>query len=160
MRRLAAIVVAIETVLRAIAALCLAVMAALVVLQVILRYGFGAGSIFTEEIARYAMIWMALFASAVAAREGSHIRIDLVPSILSQLAPRCSKLLACLIDVLSLTIFLVLLWWGVDMVVFAVAQTSEGLRLPLAYPYAAVPVAFAFASIFALARLALQDMRA
>lgn len=159
MRQLAVIVVSIETALRGAAALCLAVMAALIVFQVGLRYGFGGGSVFTEEVARYAMIWMALLASAVAAREGSHIRVDLVPSVLTALVPRLAGVLARLIDLVSLTIFLVLLWWGVDMALFASAQTSEGLRLSLAYPYAAVPVAFGFACLFTLARLVSRDLR-
>ncbi len=46
-----------------------------------------------------------------------------------------------------------LVWYGVDMVRFAAGQTSEGLRIPLSYPYVAVPVAFALAAVFALLRL-------
>ena len=78
MRALSALVRALDRGLRLAAALCLAGMFALIVAQVVLRYGGGGVPVFTEEVARYAMIWMALLASAVAAREGSHIRIDFV----------------------------------------------------------------------------------
>ena len=160
MSRVAAAVGVVETALRLIAAACLFGMFALVVAQVALRYGGGGVPAFTEEVARYAMIWMALLAAAIAAREASHIRIELLPGLLRASAPWASRALEALLDVLSLGIFLVLVWQGVDMVAFAYGQTSEGLQIRLAYPYAAVPIAFAFACLFALARLVTSDLRA
>lgn len=157
MTALIAVIRAIETGLRIVAALCLAGMFALVIAQVVLRYTGGGIPVFTEEVARYAMIWMALLASAVAVREGSHIRIDLLPVTLHFLARPLGRGLEFVIDVIALGVFLVLFWQGLDMVQFAAAQRSEGLRISLAWPYSAVPVAFAFASLFAIARLLLRD---
>ncbi len=157
MRALVALIRIIEAGLRIAAALCLVGMFALVVVQVILRYTGGGVPVFTEEVARYAMIWMALLATAVAVREGSHIRIDLVPAVLHALAPPLGRALEFVLDILALGVFLVLFWQGLDMVQFAAAQRSEGLRISLAWPYAALPFAFAFASLFALARLILRD---
>lgn len=147
----------VEAGLRIGAALCLIGMFALVVAQVVLRYTPGAVPVFTEEVARYAMIWMALLASAVAVREGSHIRIDLVPAVLHVLARPLGRALEFVLDTVALGVFLVLFWQGLDMVQFAAAQRSEGLRISLAWPYAALPFAFFFASLFALARLFLRD---
>jgi len=142
-----------EQALTWLAALCLAVMTGLVVAQVVFRYGMNTSSSYTEELARYAMIWMALFAAAVGVREASHICIDFVPDLLSRLAPRLHRALRFVLDLVSLTVFLVLLWYGVDATVFAMGESSPGLQIPLGFPYAAVPVAFAFAAVFALARL-------
>lgn len=157
MRVLVSLIRTIEAGLRASAALCLMGMFALVVAQVVLRYTPGAVPVFTEEVARYAMIWMALLASAVAVREGSHIRIDLVPAVLHVLARPLGRALEFVLDTLALGVFLVLFWQGLDMVQFAAAQRSEGLRISLAWPYAALPFAFFVASLFALARLFLRD---
>ncbi|WP_309083812.1 TRAP transporter small permease [Chelativorans sp.] len=143
----------VETALRAVAALCLAVLTTLVVAQVFLRYGLGSVPFFTEEVARYAMIWMALLATAVGVREASHIRVDFVPTALGVASPPTQLVLEAVLDVISLTAFLVLLWYGIDMTIFAAGQTSDGLRISLSYPYAAVPVAFFFASAFAILRL-------
>jgi len=142
-----------ERTLTLLAAFCLAVMTTLVVAQVVFRYGLNTGSSFTEELARYAMIWMALFAAAVGVREASHIRIDFVPELLARLAPRLNRVLRFGLDLVSLTVFLVLLWYGVDATMFAMGQSSPGLQIPLGFPYAAVPIAFGFAAVFALARL-------
>jgi TRAP-type transport system small permease protein len=142
----------VEAALRVAAALCLAGMAALVVAQVGLRYFAGGAPAFTEEVARYAMIWMALLATAVAVRERSHIRVEFLPLVMAAHAPGLGRAVQAVLDVLAVTIFLVLVWQGLDMVAFAHDTRSEGMRMRLSYPYAAVPVAFACASLFALAR--------
>lgn len=157
MHAVVALIRTIEAGLRIAAALCLVGMFALVVVQVILRYTGGGVPVFTEEVARYAMIWMALLATAVAVREGSHIRIDLVPAVLHVLVPPLGRTLEFVLDTVALGVFLVLFWQGLDMVQFAAAQRSEGLRISLAWPYAAVPIAFALSGLFALARLILRD---
>lgn len=148
---------ALETGLRVAAALCLGGMFVLMLVQVALRYTAIGVPAFTEELARYAMVWMALFASAVAVREASHIRIDLFPMALGALAPALGRALEWMLDAVTLAICLVILWQGLDMVAFAVSQRSDGLRIPMSWPYVAMPVAFGCAALMALARLTLRE---
>ena len=157
MRFVVAAIRLVEGGLRVAAALCLFAMFALVIMQVALRYTGGGIPVFTDEAARYAMIWSALFATAVAVRENSHIHIDLLPALLRALAPALALALAFVLDVISVGVFGVLFWQGIGAVTFAVGQRSEGLQISLAWPYAALPVAFGFALLFALARLVLRD---
>ena len=144
---------ALEAGLRRVAALCLAGMFGLMLAQVVLRYTAIGVPAFTEELARYAMVWMALFASAVAVREATHIRIDFVPMALAALVPGLGRGLEWLIDAITLAVCLTILWQGLDIVSFAAGQRSDGLRIPLSWPYSAMPVAFGLAALFALARL-------
>ncbi|HET8728923.1 MAG TPA: TRAP transporter small permease [Alphaproteobacteria bacterium] len=144
---------AVDGALRIFAALCLVGLFALVTLQVVMRYGFGSVPFFMEEFARYAMIWMALAATAVAVRENSHIRIEFLALILGSAAPIAARLLSAFLDTVSLAVFLSLVWYGVDMVRFAAGQTSEGMQIPLSIPYAALPVAFTAAAMFSALRL-------
>lgn len=144
---------ALDTGLRWVAALCLAGMFGLMLAQVALRYTAIGVPAFTEELARYAMVWMALFASAVAVREASHIRIDFVPMALARLVPGLGRGLEWLLNAVTLAICLTILWQGLDIVSFAAQQRSDGLRIPLSWPYAAMPVAFGLAAAFALVRL-------
>lgn len=157
MKALVTLVHTFETGLRVVAALCLAALLALMLLQVFLRYTAIGVPAFTEETARYAMVWMALMTSAVAVREGSHIRIDFIPSALPGIAPALGGALEFLLDIVTLAICLVILWQGIDVVAFAAGQRSEGLRIPMSWPYVMIPVAFGFAAFFALARLLLRD---
>lgn len=159
MRALIHAIRALETGLRIVAALCLAVLFLLMLAQVALRYTAIGVPAFTEEIARYAMVWMALFATAVVVREGSHIRIDFVPMTLGEIAAPVGRALEFVLDVVTLGICLVILWQGFDIVSFAAMQRSEGLRIPMSWPYTAMPVAFGIAALFALARLVLPEAR-
>jgi TRAP-type C4-dicarboxylate transport system permease small subunit len=157
MRVLSRLVHLLETGLRIAAALCLAAMFLLVVAQVVLRYSGGGVPVFTEETARYAMIWMALLATAVALREGSHIRIDFVPLALAAKVPGVARALEAILDLIAMGVCVVLVVQGLDMVSFAAGQRSEGLRISLAWPYALLPLAFGFGALFALARLITQE---
>jgi len=153
MRALASLVGALDRGLRIVAALCLAGLFLLMLAQVALRYTALGVPAFAEELARYAMVWMALLATAVAVREGSHIRVDFVPLALGMAAPILGRALEALLDALTLGICLVIFWQGLDIVSFAAGQRSDGLRIPLSWPYGAMPVAFGLAAILALARL-------
>jgi TRAP-type transport system small permease protein len=153
MRTAARVINALDKALRVLAALCLFVMTSLVVFQVASRYGLGGVPLFAEESARYAMIWMAMLASAVGVREGTHIRIDFVPDALGALSKTLRRVFDVILDIISLTVFLVLMWYGYDSMLFAASETSDGMRIPLSYPYSVVPLAFLLASIFAALRV-------
>lgn len=153
MKALASLVGALDRGLRIVAALCLAGLFLLMLAQVALRYTALGVPAFAEELARYAMVWMALLATAVAVREGSHIRVDFVPLALGSAVPVLGRALEALLDALTLGICLVIFWQGLDIVSFAAGQRSDGLRIPMSWPYGAMPVAFGLAAILALARL-------
>jgi len=58
-----------------IACSCLALVACLVFLQVVLRYGFNTALTWTEELSSFAMVWAVYMGAALAVRERFHIRI-------------------------------------------------------------------------------------
>ena len=58
-----------------IACACLATVACLVFLQVVLRYGFDRALIWSEELAGFAMVWAVYMGAALAVRERFHVRI-------------------------------------------------------------------------------------
>lgn len=126
---------------------CLAVLLTLMVAQVVLRYGFGFTPFVTEELARWAMIWMVFAGVVLAARDDSHIRIEALMLLLPE---RLRRLWLLFLNLLSVFLFAVLAWQGLDMVAFAMGQRSDGLRIPLGYPYAILPAAFALAAVMAI----------
>ena len=54
-------------------ALCLAVMAALVFVNVVLRYGFGGGIAASEELSRLLFVWMVFIGATLAYPAGEHM---------------------------------------------------------------------------------------
>ncbi len=129
---------------------CFGVLFALMVMQVILRYGFSFTPFFTEEIARYAMIWSALAGATLATKHGTHIRVDFLAK---QLPAGIRRTWTVLLDVAVIVLFGVLVVKGVESSLFLHSQASMGLQIPLSFPTLGVPLFFGIAIIFSLAGL-------
>jgi TRAP-type transport system small permease protein len=136
--------------LRAMATGCLIILFVLVTAQVVLRYGFRTTPVFTSEMARYALVWLTLAGTAVAVREDSHIRVTLIVDLLPPLLRRA---LAGVLDLAQIGLFCTFAWYGLDAALFALGQRSDGLQLPLGYPYMALPIFFALAAVLGVATL-------
>ncbi len=139
-----------ERFLRLVSAAALLVLFALIVVQVVMRYGFRYTPFFTEEIGRYALVWSVLAGAAVAVHRDEHIRVTLLREWLGE---RSYRAIGLVLDLVSLVILAVLAWSAVQSVQFVAGQTSSGLQVPLSYPYLALPAAFGAAVIFCAARL-------
>lgn len=136
--------------LRIAAALCLLTLFVLIVLQVVMRYGFSFTPFFTEEIGRYALVWGVLIGTAVAVRSGEHIRVTFLQELLPA---RKHWGIQFALELICLVVFAVLTAASFESVSFAEGQTSDGLQMSLQYPYAILPVAFGSAFVFNLAQL-------
>jgi TRAP-type C4-dicarboxylate transport system permease small subunit len=56
----------------------LAAMVLMVFGNVVLRYGFNSGITFSEELSRWAFVWMTFLGAVVAIRENGHLGTDLL----------------------------------------------------------------------------------
>ena len=65
------------------------IIVAIVTAEVTLRYLFSHSMIFTEELSRYLMVWIVFLGSALAIRDGSHIRIQI---LVNRLGPRLQQI--------------------------------------------------------------------
>jgi TRAP-type C4-dicarboxylate transport system permease small subunit len=122
--------------------------------QVFTRFVLRHPSSFTEELARYMMIWVGLLGSAYASGRKSHLALDLLTSHLHGARKRVSDLIIhAAVLVFALTVMVGgggrLVW-----IQLSLGQQSAALQLKLGYVYLAVPLAGAcivFYSVHALA---------
>ena len=115
----------------------LAVMAVLVIVNVISRYAFSLSFPWVEEATRYMMIWAAFLGAGPALRVGGHIAIE---SLAQSLPPAAARILrAAIVAVIAVTLLL-LIWLGIDYVDFAWYQESPVLGWSLGQVYLALPV--------------------
>ncbi len=108
--------------------------------QVFTRFVLANPSSFTEELARYLLIWIALLGAAYAAGRQMHLAIDLLPSALKGKARRIlGALVNALVSLFALAVFVV---GGIRLVslTLTLGQTSAALHIPLGYVYLALPV--------------------
>ncbi|MFT4859301.1 MAG: TRAP-type C4-dicarboxylate transport system permease small subunit [Algoriphagus sp.] len=107
--------------------------------QVVSRYVFQDPSSFTDELARYMLIWLGMLGSAYVAGKKEHLAIDILLTSLSSINQM--KLMvfidACVL-VFALTIMLI---GGSNLVyiTFILGQKSAALQIPLAYVYGIIP---------------------
>ena len=139
-----------ERALRVIGATALLALFALVLAQVGMRYGLGFTPFFTEEIARYALVWSVLAGAAVSVLIDAHIRVAFVPDLMR---PKWRRRWMLGLDLITLALLAILAVAAVRSFGFAEGQTSDGLQISLQYPYAALPVAFGIAFVFLAIRL-------
>jgi TRAP-type C4-dicarboxylate transport system permease small subunit len=114
-----------------------AVMAVLVIVNVISRYVFGHSFPWVEEATRYMMIWTAFLGAGPTLRVGGHIAID----TLGQALPKASaRYLRALIVAMVSAILISLIWLGIEYVEFAWYQESPVLGWSLGKVYLALPI--------------------
>ncbi|MCU0590209.1 MAG: TRAP transporter small permease [Desulfobacterales bacterium] len=131
-----------------------AVMSVVVMLQIIFRFVIYIPLPWSEELARYLMIWTGMVGSFVALREGRHIGVTLV---VNRLPPRTAAGVAVFVQVLTILFLLILAKQGLALALINLDQLSPAMRIPMFFPYLAVPVGAAL-MIIELAAGVLQDI--
>lgn len=113
---------------RAIAVFAMAIMVLSILYQVVMRYGFNAAPNWSEELARFCMLWMTGLVAPAAYRRGGFVAID----TLTMLLPRnIGAVLNFVLLALALLVLVVALQLGLKHVNSGWLFASSSLRLPL-----------------------------
>lgn len=108
--------------------------------QVFTRFILGDPSSFTEELARYLMIWVGLLGASYAAGKKMHLAVDLLPT---QLTGKPKHYLQIVIEVCAILFAVFIMVIGglrLVFVTFFLGQISAAIQLPLGYVYLVVPL--------------------
>jgi TRAP-type C4-dicarboxylate transport system permease small subunit len=133
--------------------LLLAVMVGNVLWQVFTRFILSRPSSFTEEAARFLMIWVGLLGAAYAAGQKAHLAFDLLTARLEGARKRGSEIF---IQSVILLFALVVLVGGGGRLVWiqlSLGQQSAALQLKLGYVYLALPMAGIFIVFYSVITL-------
>ncbi len=125
-----------EKIERILLTVSMGVMSVIIVYQVILRYFFSRSNSWSEELARYLMIFSAMVGAAIAVRRNTHLQIDI---LINYLKPRIRRLFV-IISTMVGTAFLVFLFlYSIRLVGIGRSNMSAGIRVSMAIPYAFLP---------------------
>ena len=111
-----------------------------VVWQVFSRYVLNAPSTFTDELARFLLIWVSLLGVAYLSGQNAHISIDI---LLNKLRPRSQFRLQIAIYLLIIAFaFFVLVFGGGHLVyiTFIYTQLTPTLQIPMGFVYLIGPI--------------------
>ncbi|HEY0836844.1 MAG TPA: TRAP transporter small permease [Azospirillum sp.] len=123
-------------------ALALGALACLGFAQVVARYAFQQPLTWSEEVIRYALIWMVFLGIGVGVRKGMLASVEIV----TQMAPApLARVLAWVVLLVSAVFWLVLLVYGIAILENVEGMNSGALEMPMSAVYLAVPVGAALA---------------
>jgi TRAP-type C4-dicarboxylate transport system permease small subunit len=108
-----------------------------VVVEVVLRYGFGSSLIFTEELTRYTMVWVAFLGGVVALRDGGHVATG---GIGDRFGPVVARLAPLVADGLAIVFLLTLAWASIQTLPNQRDQLTTTLHVSIFWFYLAIPI--------------------
>lgn len=120
-------------------AICVALLGAMVVItfvQIICRVFFTALS-WSEELARYLLIWSSLLGAGCVYKSGSNIAVLFVQNLLPEKLKKIAKIL---VHILCGVFFALAIYHGIRYMGLMGTQKSAALHIPMKYMYLAVPL--------------------
>lgn len=119
--------------------------------NVVGRYLFLRPFIWAEEIMQFLNIWVVMLGAAVVTRNGAHLKMDAVYSLVP---PPARRVLDALTNVVALAVSLYVIVQSIQMIrmLAATGQRSVIARLPMNVMYTAIPLGFGLTILFLLLR--------
>ena len=114
--------------------------------QVVSRYFFNYTPDWSEELARYLIVWTIFIGTAIGVRNNIHIGVDAV----LRLAPHRFKLvLEVALNVIGIAVSGALIWLSITFIMDTIeyGQVSPSMQIPMYIPYLAMPVGLSFAVV-------------
>ena len=134
-----------------IASALIVVMSAILFLQVTFRYGLKLPLPWSEEAARFCLVWFAMLAACVAGREGLHFAIRWGVNLLGPRSREAARIFVLLSGGCVLSFVAV---EGFSYLSVVSGLTATATRINLAWIYAAIPVGCLGLALIHLAELA------
>ncbi|NYT36081.1 TRAP transporter small permease subunit [Allopusillimonas soli] len=120
---------------------CYMYLVLIILVEVARRYAFGDSSEWGEMTARYAFVFLVYVSTAHISKHRNHIRVDLLPSTLSD---KGRFWLYLYFDLLNLILVALTVYYSVQVMKLQIENDTlmTGLDLNMAFAQAALPVGF------------------
>ncbi len=112
-------------------------MAIIVCTQVFFRYVLNDSLFWSEELARFLLVWLTFLGATSAYHRGVHPRIE---TFAAMLPPKLQKGLRIGIHLISLILFSLIIFYGIKFSYFVRLQISPALNLPKWIVTAVIPL--------------------
>ena len=112
-------------------------MAVLVAVQVFFRYVLNQSLFWSEELARYLLVWLTFLGASCAYHRHAHPGVDI---LYNRMPPALRKGCAVLIHMASIGLFGVMIIYGFQFAHFVRLQTTPALQLPKWLVLGIIPV--------------------
>ena len=108
--------------------------------QVCSRFLLGSPSSFTDELARFLLIWIGVLGAAYVSGKNMHVAINVLPTKFSKLTQQKLKYIVRAIVVLFCLLVLVVGGSRLVYITHVLEQYSPALQVPLSVVYIVIPI--------------------
>ena len=115
--------------------------------QVIARYIFEAPLSWSEELARFILIWVSMLSAAYAFKTKSHFALTI---LVSKLPDKHQKITSFCIHIVVAIFFLIICYYSVIFVHSVNGHIAPALQISMQIPYSSIIVASGLISIFSI----------
>ena len=129
--------------------LLVAAMVVSVTWQILSRYLFVVPAAWTEELARFLLIWIGMLGAAYAYRRRSHLGLDLLPGKLTGKGKASLNIVIHLVCMSFAAVALVVGGGSLVTMTWELRQYSAAMGLPIAFVYAVIPASGVLICLFA-----------
>ncbi len=130
----------IDAILGNILVIIMSVMVLNVLWQVFTRFVTGNPSSFTDELARYLMIWIGVLGAAYVSGRNLHVAIDILPTKSNKKTQKWLKAIVTLLVVLFVVVAFIIGGSRLVYISYVLGQQSPALQLPLSVVYIIIPI--------------------
>jgi TRAP-type C4-dicarboxylate transport system permease small subunit len=148
---LRAVLSAVRFVVNVVAIGLLSAMIFLIMFQILGRYVFNYSISWSEELAVYSQIWLVMLGAGIAMRNRHHASVDI---LITRMPTPVQLVFRSASALLVVWFLLVVITSSSSMLAFGMIVSSPALQLPMAVPYAALPIGLSYFLLeFAIATL-------
>ena len=112
-------------------------MTVVVAVQVLFRYVLNQSLFWSEELARYLLVWLSFLGASVAYRRQAHPGIDV---LYAKMPAGLQRITATAVHLGSLSLFAVMIFFGYRFAYFVRLQISPALYLPKWIVFSIIPI--------------------
>ena len=115
--------------------------------QVIARYIFEAPLSWSEELARFILIWLSMLSAAYAFKTKSHFALTI---LVSKLPDKHQKITSFCVHIIVAIFFLLICYYSIIFVNSVNGHVAPALQISMQIPYSSIIVASGLISIFSM----------
>lgn len=121
--------------------------------QVLSRFLLEKPSSFSEELARFLLVWIGFFGAAYAYRKYAHLGLDIFTSKLEGRSRVSVDKLGDWVSLIFVSVVMIFGGFKIMLLTLELNQLSAALQIPMGYVYSVVPISGVLIAIFSIERI-------
>lgn len=117
--------------------LLMVAMVLLIFMQIISRSLFDSSFTWTEEVARFILVWVVFLGAGLVFQYGANVSVE---ALFNTLPINLKKILQVVVAILCIIFLIILIMKGLELCSKTMVQRTPILKIPMGYVYSIIPI--------------------